>query len=300
MHPVLFKVPLLGWEVYSYGVLLGLSLLAAWFLTHRWARREGLPRETVADTFVIGAVAGLVGARLLYVLINLGEFENPLRIVQIGQGGLTAWGGLLGGALASWLFLRRKRLRAWPWFDAATPAVMLGLTLTGLGSFLHGSDFGRPSDTLAWAVQFPTGTPAFEWHDRAYGLAAQGLEWSRPMHPVQLYAAAAGLLLFGLVLLARRRRTFGGQVFLLGTIVFSGALFVLETFRGDPKRGWVWMWSISQVIALAVCLAAVVAYFMRWRRARRDPALAFDMGAGLDAAIEEDRKARNSRPPPPE
>jgi phosphatidylglycerol:prolipoprotein diacylglycerol transferase len=291
VHSVLFKVPLLGLDVYSYGVLLGLSLLVGWFLTHYWAKKEGLPRETIADTFVIAAVVGLAGARLLYVAINAEEFRNPLRILQLNEGGLTAWGGLLGGALAAWIYLRRRKLCSLAWFDAATPSVMLGLSFTGLGSFLHGSDFGRQTDTLSWAVQFPAGTPAYEWHDQAYGLAAQGIEWSRPVHPVQLYAVAAGLALFGLVLLARRYRTFSGQLFLLGATAYSSVTYVLEIFRGDPKRGWLWLWSSTQVIAVAVLIAAVAAYGVLWRRYRRDPSKAFDRGCGLQAAIDSDRKA---------
>jgi phosphatidylglycerol:prolipoprotein diacylglycerol transferase len=289
---VLFKVPLLGWEVYSYGVLLGISLLVAWFLCHYYAGKEGLPRETIADTFVIAAVGGLVGARILYVLTNLEEFRNPIRIIQVGEGGLSAWGGLLGGWLVAFLYLRHKKICSLAWLDGAAPSVMLGLSLTGIGSYLHGSDFGRVSEKITWAVQFPAGTPAYEWHDRAYGLAAQGIEVSKPVHPVQLYAVAAGIILFGVLLLARRFRSFCGQVFLVGAVCYSGTVYVLEMFRGDPKRGWVWMWSVTQVVAVAVLAAALVAYCLLWRRARRDPSQAFCLGDGLPAAIEEDRKAR--------
>ena len=293
MHPVLFKVPLLGLEVYSYGVLLGLSLLAGWFLTHHWAGKEGLPRETVADAFVVAALGGLVGARLLYVAVNFEDFRNPLHIVELNRGGLMGWGGLLGGALASWIFLRRKKVCALPWFDSAVPSVLLGMALLGLGSFLHGSDFGRQTDTLSWAVQFPAGTPAYEWHDHAYGLASQGIVWSRPVQPVQLYAVAVGLVLFALVVLARRVRTFGGQMFLLGMITYSAATYTLEIFRGDPKRGWLWMWSVSQVLAVAVLALALVAYGLLWRRFHRDPSRAFDLGPGIHAAIDSDRKSHD-------
>lgn len=298
MYPVLFKVPLLGLDVYSYGVLLGASLLVGWFLTHYWAKKEGLPRETIADAFVVAAIGGLVGARMLYVAINWEEFRNPVRILQLNEGGLMAWGGLLGGALTSWLYLRRKKIRSLAWFDSIVPSVMLGLCFTGLGSFLHGSDFGRTSETLAWAVQFPGGTPAYEWHDQAYGLAAQGIEWSKPVHPVQLYSAVAGLLLFGLVLWTRRKRTFGGQLFLLGAIAYSAACFTLEIFRGDPGRGWLWAWSSAQVISAVAIVASLAAYVMLWRRARRDPAKAFDLGPGIQSAIEADRKSRDEASEP--
>ncbi len=298
MYPVLFKVPLLGLDVYSYGVLLGVALLVGWFLTHYWAKKDGLPGETIADTFVIAAIGGLVGARLLYVAINWEEFRNPVRILQLNEGGLMAWGGLLGAALTSWLYLRRKKIRSLAWFDAVTPCVMLGLFFTGLGSFLHGSDFGRTSEALSWAVQFPVGTPAYEWHDQAYGLAAQGIEWSKAVHPVQLYSAAAGLVLFGLALLARRLRKFAGQLFLLGAVGYSAACLTLEIFRGDPGRGWLWVWSSAQVISAFVIGTSLAAYLVLWRRARRDPSKAFDLGPGIQSAIEADRKSHDETPEP--
>lgn len=285
-------MPLLGWEVYSYGALLGASLLCGWFLTHRHGREEGFPRETVADAFVVAALGGLVGARLLYVLVNLSDFENPVKVFQVAEGGLAAWGGLLGGALATAVFLRRRRLSCRAWFDAIMPSVVLGSALTRIGSFLHGSDFGRTSDSLSWAVQFPAGTPAYEWHDQIYGLAAQGVASSRPVHPVQLYGAVAAVAILLLVLVIRRRRRFSGELFLAATVLHGVSTYVLENFRGDPKRGWLWIGSVSQVLSLLVIGAAVVGYGALYRRWRRDPDHAFDLGPGIHAAIEADRESR--------
>lgn len=85
MHPIMFRIPLPGWElpvlgkvdsipIYSYGVMLGLSLVVGWYLTLGLAERDGLPRETMANNYVITALAAVLMARVLYVLTNLDEF----------------------------------------------------------------------------------------------------------------------------------------------------------------------------------------------------------------------------------
>lgn len=293
MYPVLFKVPLLGWEIYSFGVLLALSLLVAWLLVHWLAGNEGFPRETVGDAFVITALGGVLGARLHYVLTNIEDFANPIEILRVSEGGLTAYGGLIGGTLAGWLYMRRKRLSTWGWLDALTPPVTIGVVLTRIGCFLHGCDFGRVAEDLDIAVRFPQGSPAFEWHDRLRWLVP-GADASLPVHPVQLYWAGAGVLLLGVSIAMWRFRRSSGQVFLTGMLAYSCAAFVTEVFRGDPGRGWLWAWSGTQAIAMLAAVAALGAYVLRWRTCRRDPSAAFYLGEGIDAARARDAAARDS------
>jgi phosphatidylglycerol---prolipoprotein diacylglyceryl transferase len=64
--------------IYSYGVMLGLSLVVGWYLTLTLAARDGLPKETMANCYVITAIAAIVGSRILYILTNVDEFRvNP-------------------------------------------------------------------------------------------------------------------------------------------------------------------------------------------------------------------------------
>ena len=78
MHPILFRIPLpevtlpiigkvSAIPIYSYGVMLGLSLVVGWYLTLSLAEKDGLPRETMANNYVITALAAVISSRLLYV-----------------------------------------------------------------------------------------------------------------------------------------------------------------------------------------------------------------------------------------
>src|SRR5262245_56970435 len=111
MHPILFRIPLPGdWgplSIYSYGVMLGLSLVVGWYLTLGLAERDGLPKETMANCYVATAIAAMVGSRVLYILTNLQEFDSLGSMFAMRRGGLVAYGGFLGGFVGSYFFLRR-------------------------------------------------------------------------------------------------------------------------------------------------------------------------------------------------
>ena len=91
--------------IYAYGVMLGLSLVVGWYLTLPLAERDGLPKETMANCYVVTALAALAGSRILYAITNLGEFKEPSDLFALRNGGLVAYGGFIGGLLGSWAFL---------------------------------------------------------------------------------------------------------------------------------------------------------------------------------------------------
>jgi phosphatidylglycerol---prolipoprotein diacylglyceryl transferase len=139
--------------IYSYGVMLGLSLVVGWYLTLTLSARDGLPKETMANCYVITAIAAIVGSRILYILTNVDEFRvNPhdtnsavdfASFFALRRGGLVAYGGFIGGYIGSWAYLRTHNIRLMPWADVAVPSLASGLLITRIGCYLFGCDFGR-------------------------------------------------------------------------------------------------------------------------------------------------------------
>src|SRR6476646_8987106 len=113
--------------IYSYGVMLGLSLVVGWYLTLTLAERDGLPKETMAHCYVSTAIAAIFGSRVLYVVTNPDEFEHASDFFALRRGGLVAYGGFLGGYIGSWLYLRSHKIRLMPWADVAVPSLASGL-----------------------------------------------------------------------------------------------------------------------------------------------------------------------------
>lgn len=237
--------------IYSYGVMLGLSLVVGWYLTLGLAERDGLPKETMANNYVITAIAAVVGSRVLYILTNLNEFDGLASMFAMRRGGLVAYGGFLGGLAGSYFFLRRHKIPLLPWADVAVPSLASGLMITRIGCYLFGCDFGQPLKESApaflkklgtfphWAdgtLEHGSGSPAWVQHVKDRGLSPT-TQWSLPVHPTQLYESLVGAMLLVLLLWARKKQKFRGEIFFLFAFAYGVCRYLLEILRDDAERG---------------------------------------------------------------
>jgi len=249
-------VPVGPLPIYSYGVMLGLSLVVGWYLTLGLAERDGLPKELMANNYVVTAVAAVVGSRVLYIVTNLNEFESLGAMLDVRKGGLVAYGGFLGGFVGSMVFLRRHGIPLLPWADVAVPSLASGLMITRVGCYLFGCDFGQPLAKTAptWLqklgtfprwdptlIETPTGgpggSPAWIQHLKKH-LIDEDATASLPVHPTQIYESLVGASLLVLLLVSRRYQKFRGQIFLIFTFAYGVGRFMLEMLRADDERGW--------------------------------------------------------------
>jgi phosphatidylglycerol:prolipoprotein diacylglycerol transferase len=243
--------------IYAYGVMLGTSLVVGWYLTLPLAKKDGLPPETMANCYVVTALAALAGSRILYIVTNPDEFKSAGDLFALRNGGLVAYGGFIGGLIGSWAFLAPKKIRLLAWADDAVPSLASGLLITRIGCYLFGCDFGkRLSDgapgwlkTLGTFPHWASGTlvsgdgsPAYVRHLDVYrGTASEAdlirMNTSFPVHPTQLYESLVGLALLFLLLWQRKYTRFRGQVFFLFVFAYGFLRFVLELWRDDVERG---------------------------------------------------------------
>ena len=234
MYPVLFRLGDL--EITSFGLLVALGALAGFWIFGRELERSGLPRDGV-DAAVAGLVGGLAGAKLLWTIEFSGD--APVADLLFSRGGLSWFGGLIGGVGTGLWMLRRRRLPLLKALAAATPALAAGHAIGRIGCFLVGDDYGRPS-RLPWAVAFPDGRPPT----------------TVPVHPTQLYETLAlGLLLW---LLIRWRRQGVSDAGVLGRyLVGAGAIrFAIEFLRVNlPVAGPL---TLAQLIALGLVAAGAI------------------------------------------
>ncbi len=253
MRPVLFYV--LDFPVYSYSIFAVLAYLAA--LGYGWvaAGRLGLDRVHVIDISLYLFVGGIIGARLLFVIVDHQRFvKNPLDILKIWKGGLVYYGGFAGAwAAGSWFAIRRK-LDYWLWADLVAPSAMIALAIGRIGCFMNGCCYGKVSPDLPWGVVYPPSHPALGLHQY-------------PVHPTPLYESLATALIFIALMILWRRKSFKGELFWAAVIMYSAARFVIEYFRGDP-RGRVLMFSTSQFIAILAAAVSVFALALLYHRAR--------------------------------
>lgn len=217
MHRTLFDLGFL--QIHSYGFFLALSFALGIWLAGRRAEERGIPAERITDVSLIIIVATVIGARGLYVITHLSQFEGRyLDIFRTWEGGLTMYGGAVPAAILGMWFLRRWGIDAWKAADAIAPSMALGLGFTRIGCFLSGCCFGAPTE-LPWGVVFPEGSHAGSIFPET------------PLHPAQLYASVIGFGLCGFLLWLDRKPTPGGTLFLFFLVLYSVARFGLDFVR---------------------------------------------------------------------
>jgi len=273
---VTFVLPALddgqGVPIRGYGVMLLAAALAGVWLSVVRGRSMGFDADTILALGMEIFLAGIVGARLFYVIEYWQTFFPPGRsllaalaeVVNVPAGGLVVFGALPTAALATWWFARRRGLPILRLADCIAPGLLVGLAIGRLGCFLNGCCYGGPCD-LPWAVRFPPDSPP--WIDQVQrGLLpppAPGAErpWSLPVHPAQLYAAidAALLALLALAFTPHARRE--GEVFALVLTLHPVSRMLLEAIRVDEPPALGTPLSISQLVSLALVALATALWW---------------------------------------
>jgi phosphatidylglycerol---prolipoprotein diacylglyceryl transferase len=233
MYPVLFSVG--GFEITSFGVLVAIAALVGVSMFRRELAWTGLP-ENAVDGAIIGVLAGLIGAKLLWVTEHLGD--EPFTSLLFSRGGLSWFGGLVGGVGAALVYFLVKGYPLVRTIAAASPALAAGHAIGRIGCFLVGDDYGRPTD-LPWGVAFPKGLPPTT--DR--------------VHPTQLYEAAV-LTVLAVFLIRWRRRGVPDHIVLGRYLVLGGATrFLIEFIRVNDRV--VAGLTVAHIAALLMMLAGL-------------------------------------------
>lgn len=241
MYPILFRIG--DFEVTTFGALVAAAALTGLWIFSRELQRSNLPASAV-DAALAGVLGGLIGAKVIWAI----EFRDngPFLSLLLSRGGLSWFGGFLGGVGTGLWFLHRRRVPIVAALAAAAPALAIGHAIGRIGCFLVGDDYGRPTD-LPWGVAFPEGLPPT----------------TVPVHPTQLYEAAGLVVIAGLVV--RWRRAGAADAIVFGRYLLSaGALrFVVELVRVNaPVVG---PFTLAQLFSATIMLAGLA--FMRMRRA---------------------------------
>lgn len=253
MHPILFRLG--SFNIYAYGVFIAVAFIAGSLLAAKRTREEGIPFEKLVDLLFWMAVSAIIGARLLFVLVNFDFFrDHPLQIFRIWEGGLVFYGGFLLAAAVSIATLAWNRLPVWKCADLLSPSIALGLFFGRIGCFFAGCCYGKET-SLPWGIVFsdPNSLARLNVH----------------LHPTQIYEAAGSLAIFFFLNWKRKRKAFDGQLFSLFILLYSIVRFLIEFLRDDPRGvlfGGAFSTSQGIGIFLAVSSLFMLSYLGRKRR----------------------------------
>jgi phosphatidylglycerol:prolipoprotein diacylglycerol transferase len=250
MLPELFRIPGLGIPVPTYALLLTIGFSLALLLAGRLAEVDGIPKSRISDLAICLLLSGLVGSRLLMILINWRTvFAGSDRV--FGFDFVHSVGFYLGGFLTA-LAVSVVLMRVWhlPWratADAFAPGLALGNILGRIGCFAAGCCWGKPTESWI-GVRFT---------EKAHEM--NGVPINISLLPTQLIEACANVAIFALLIFLWKRRSFKGQIIYAYMMLYSLERFIGEFWRDDP-RGQIMNLSTSQFISSFIFSVAFISY----------------------------------------
>lgn len=264
MYPNLIQIG--DFTLTSFGVMLFLSFMAgSWALGRQIVRRDmGVGKEVAWDVLVWVALGGIVGAKLYYVALHWQDLlADPIGSI-FSRGGLVWYGGMLGGVLAYYWQIRRRKLPVAPMFDAVAPGLALAYAVGRLGCFLVGDDYGLPTDSWV-GIAFPNGIPpTTAGYLRTVGAEIPaGVPDSAilAVHPTQLYEIGAALVIFAILWKLSARVLQPGRLFGLYLLLYGTERFLIEFVRAKGDR---YLFGLTTSQAASVLLIGFGVYL--WQR----------------------------------
>jgi len=252
--PVSFNI----WKIkiHTYGIGLAITFWFAFRYFEKRLRKNGYPTEWLTGVFVWIIVAAIIGARAVHVLANLSYYtSDPGQILAIWNGGLSSFGGLIGG-IPTGLILAHKRcpeLKTIRALDIVAPVLMAAW---GVGRLLG------PQLMIAGG-----GHPTSQW----FGMYYAG-EFGKRL-PVPIFQSIESFAIFGVLIWIEHKVPRRPNGFILAATM---ALWGLTRFLEEH----LWLSDTShigdllvQIAGLALCASGIVIMFALWRRqASRDAA----------------------------
>ncbi|MBU4484127.1 prolipoprotein diacylglyceryl transferase [bacterium] len=258
MYPDLLKIPFFeSLYIHTYGAMVALAFLAGTIWVYYESKRLGQDPDKGLDLVFYILIAAILGSRVLHVLVSERDLflQNPLMILDV-RSGLVFYGGVIGAVLAGWIYIRKHKLNFWLYVDIFAPGVPLGHMFGRIGCLSAGCCYGKAIlEPHWWTIIFPP-------HEHCF--APVGI----PLFPTQIVSSLANLCIFLGLFFLRKHKRFSGQMIATYMIVYGTFRIIIEEFRGDSVRGFIFdgLLSTSQFIAILMVLMGVTFYILRWNK----------------------------------
>jgi phosphatidylglycerol:prolipoprotein diacylglycerol transferase len=239
-----------GW----YGIMVALAVITVvtWGLFAVKKDRR-LSSDLVINAALVGIPSGIIFSRLLHV-IDLWDYyiHNPGKI--IGGEGLSIWGAVLGAAIGIWLYSRiSKKFSFGHLADVIAPGIILAQAIGRVGCTLNGCCYGKTT-SVPWAIIYT--------NPSTHGPV--GI----PVHPTQVYEIIYNLIVFGVLLLLRKRIKPDGALFFIYLILYSVWRLGIDFIRdGTP---FLFGLHEAQVVSIVVLAVAVPLLVIRMRHVKEE------------------------------
>lgn len=236
---------LFGFRIYFYGIAIALGFLLAVLYCFRRCKSFGFKADTIIDMLLCGVPSAVVCSRLYYCAFQWSYYsQNPIKILDIRDGGLAIYGGVIGAVVAVWIFAQVRKIPTGALLDVGSFGLLIGQAVGRWGNFFNREVFGVPTN-LPWRM----------------GLIDPDTGATQYVHPLFLYESLWNILGFLLLHIFSKKvkKRFDGEYILLYVIWYGAGRAMLESIRASVDILYLGSIPISQLVgALSAFLAAVL------------------------------------------
>lgn len=248
-----------------HGLGTALGFFAGAYLMARRAEPRGIPRTEVYNAVTWGALGAIIGARGFYVLGHLEDFQTARDVLAVWEGGLTMFGGFVGGLALGLAYLWRKKFDIPQALDAAAPGFVVGVIIGRIGDIIIADHLGRRTDFFL-GYKIPDGA------EIAPGYGPPTYVPGAVVHHTAFYDLAGAVVLLGVIYAVGRRKPSAGTLFATFSFWYGIQRFLIDFTRNRELIESVYFgFSGSQWAGLAFAAAGAAALYRISRRRAPTP-----------------------------
>lgn len=229
-----------------YGLMIGIGAISAYLMAEFRAKRQGLEYEKIFNLFIWCVIGGILGAKLLFIIVEIPNIiKNPEILLNL-QEGFIVYGGIIFGILSGFLYCRKQKWNFLTYFDLVMPSIALAQGFGRIGCIFAGCCYGEETASKLHVI----------YHTSRFA------PLNVPMVPTQIISSILNFAHFFILIFFAKRKKAEGQVAALYLIFYSLGRFILEFFRGDLERGQVGALSTSQFISIFILILGIALFFI--------------------------------------
>lgn len=263
MFPKLFTFPvpefLQGFlpasiTLHSYGLMIALGVVSAFYVTLKKTKHLGIDSDKLSSLFVWVILAAFVGGKLFFFMEDIGKYAaDPSKIRRALGGGFVFYGSLIFAVPTIIWWLRKNKINVRPFLDVLAFAGPIVHSFGRIGCFLAGCCHGKVCDShLGVTFTHPDSLAAIK---------------NQPLYPTQLFDISVNVIILITVILIKSRKKFEGQLFLIYLMMYGVGRSIVEIFRGDESRGFLFGGLLSHSQFIAICIIAISLWvWNRWKK----------------------------------
>ncbi len=222
-------VNLLGINIQWYAIIITISIIIVLLLLKKQNGKYGVKFDDLLDLSIILLPVSFFTARLYYVLFNIENYHTLKEVFYIKQGGLAIYGAIIGGAITTYVFCKKRKINYLDMLDYIVPYIALAQSIGRWGNFVNAEAYGYETN-LPWKMGIESNLQI------------------KYVHPTFLYESISTFIIYLILKRISKNRKYSGQITYSYIVMYSFIRAIIENLRNDSLM--LYKFRISQILSI--------------------------------------------------